>query len=211
MLFDRRTTFQNFVKIAVFRQGFRLLVFQGLHYKRMQTRFVVAEIMGLLSRAKCCPKWVNGGGYECLSNVTNFAIYWHFDKFLKFFAFYVDDRINRPRKNFARKQRSWVYSRMPNLALTYGEHRSHPNQSCPWVHFVWPDSTQPISWLTQPTTQPNSLQLKKCGPNPTRPNTTNNGAYSLVVTYFCTQNLSRPFSQPSRKIKFNCLVQPNLI
>ena len=27
---------------------------------------------------------------------------------------------------------------------------SHTYQSCPWVHFVWPDPTQPISWLTQP-------------------------------------------------------------
>ena len=25
-------------------------------------------------------------------------------------------------------------------------------QSCPWVHFMWPDPTQPISWLTQPNT-----------------------------------------------------------
>jgi len=44
------------------------------------------------------------------------------------------------------------------------------SQSCPWVHFVWPDPTQPISW-----------------PNPTQPITTNNGANSLVVTYFYTQ------------------------
>jgi len=48
-------------------------------------------------------------------------------------------------------------------------------QSCPWVNFVWPDPTQPISWLIQS--------------NPThhiwtQPNTTNNGAYSLVATYF---------------------------
>jgi len=49
--------------------------------------------------------------------------------------------------------------------------------------FLWPNPTQPISWLTQP--------------NPTRPITTNNGAYSLVVTYFYTQDLSRTFSQPS--------------
>ena len=43
--------------------------------------------------------------------------------------------------------------------------------------------------LTDPT-QPNPLQVQKFGLNPTRPNTTNNGAYSLVVTYFYTQNLS---------------------
>ena len=26
------------------------------------------------------------------------------------------------------------------------------DQSCPWVHFVWPDPTQPICWLTKPKT-----------------------------------------------------------
>ena len=35
-------------------------------------------------------------------------------------------------------------------------------QSCPRVYFVWPDPTQPVSWLTQP----NPLQLEKFGPNP---------------------------------------------
>jgi len=29
--------------------------------------------------------------------------------------------------------------------------------------------------------------------DPTQPNTTNSGAYTLVVTYFYTQNLSRTF------------------
>jgi len=70
-------------------------------------------------------------------------------------------------------------------------------QTCPLVHFVWPDPTQPISWLTQP----NPIQVEKFGPNPTQPNTTNNGAYSIVLTKsttsFYTQNLSRTFSQPS--------------
>ena len=33
--------------------------------------------------------------------------------------------------------------------------------------------------------------------DPTQPNTTNNGGYSSVVTYFYTHNLSRTFSQPS--------------
>jgi len=41
-------------------------------------------------------------------------------------------------------------------------------QSCPWVHFVWPDPTQPISWLTQP----NPLQVEKSRPNPTQTNPT---------------------------------------
>ena len=64
------------------------------------------------------------------------------------------------------------------------------SHTCPWVSFVWPDPTQPISWLTQ-------LQVEKIGPNPTQRNTTNNGAYSLVETYFYTYNLSCTFSQLS--------------
>jgi len=36
------------------------------------------------------------------------------------------------------------------------------DQSCPWVHCVWPDPTQPISWLTQP----NPLQVEIFGPYP---------------------------------------------
>jgi len=48
--------------------------------------------------------------------------------------------------------------------------------------------------------------------DPTQPNTANNEAYSLVVTYFYTQNLSVSRTcQIGRKIKFNCLVKPNLI
>ena len=48
--------------------------------------------------------------------------------------------------------------------------RSQLSYSCPWVHFVWPDPTQPISWPTQPNpthykwktldaTRPNQIQL----------------------------------------------------
>jgi len=70
--------------------------------------------------------------------------------------------------------------------------------------------SKPTHQLTDPT-QPDPLEVKKFGPNQTQTNTTNNGAYSLLVTYFYTQNLSRPCSQPSHKIKFNCLVQPNFI
>jgi len=33
--------------------------------------------------------------------------------------------------------------------------------------------------------------------DPTQPNKTNIGAYTVIVTYFYTQNLSRTFSQPS--------------
>jgi len=53
--------------------------------------------------------------------------------------------------------------------------------------------------LIDPTdpTKPNPLQVEKFWPNPTEPNTTNNGAYSLAVTYFYTQNLSLSFSQSS--------------
>ena len=56
--------------------------------------------------------------------------------------------------------------------------------------------SNPTHQLTDPI-QPKPLQVEKFGPNPTQPNTTNNGAYSLVVTYFYTQKLSRTFSQPS--------------
>jgi len=40
------------------------------------------------------------------------------------------------------------------------------SQSCPWVHFVWPDPTQPIIWLTQP----NPTQQKLKNLDPTQPN-----------------------------------------
>jgi len=53
-------------------------------------------------------------------------------------------------------------------------------------------------------TQTNPLQMEKFGPNLTRPNTTNNGVYILVATVSGTCRVSR-------KNKFNCLVQPNLI
>jgi len=44
--------------------------------------------------------------------------------------------------------------------------------------------------------------------HPTQPNTTNNRAYSLAVTYFYTQNLSVfGTCQTGRKIKFKCLVK----
>ena len=46
--------------------------------------------------------------------------------------------------------------------------------------------------------------------DPTRPNLIQ--LTSLVVTYFCTQNLSvSGTGQIGRTIKLNCLVQPNLI
>jgi len=43
--------------------------------------------------------------------------------------------------------------------------------------------SNPTHQLTDPT-QPNPLQLEKFGPHPTQPNTTNDRAYSLIVTYF---------------------------
>ena len=70
--------------------------------------------------------------------------------------------------------------------------------------------SNPTHQLTDPT-KPNPLQVEKFGPNPTQPNIANNGAYSLVVTYFYTQNVSVSGTcQIGRKIKFKCLVQPNL-
>jgi len=66
--------------------------------------------------------------------------------------------------------------------------------------------SNPTHQLTDPT-QPNTS-----GKLWTQPDTTNNGAFSLTVTYFYTQNLSVSGTcQIGRKIKFNCLVQQNLI
>ena len=45
------------------------------------------------------------------------------------------------------------------------------------------DPIQPYPSADWPT-QPNPLQVEKFGSNPTQPIITNNGAYSLVVTYF---------------------------
>jgi len=71
-----------------------------------------------------------------------------------------------------------------------------PNTSADWpnpTHYKWKN-------------------LDQTRPNPIQPNTTNNRAYSLVLTYFYTQNLSiSGTGQIGRKIKFNCLVKPNLI
>ena len=58
---------------------------------------------------------------------------------------------------------------------------------------------------------PNPTQRSTSGKIWTQPDTTNNVAYSLVVTYFYTQNLSRTFSLPSCTINCNCLMQPNLV
>jgi len=55
--------------------------------------------------------------------------------------------------------------------------------------FVWPDTTQPINWVTQ--TRPNSSQIEKCGPNPTQPSATNNWAYSLKIKSL-SKNCHRP-------------------
>jgi len=66
-------------------------------------------------------------------------------------------------KNLPDKRRK----RMLNNLVRKLVETNSTNQSCPWVHFVWSDLTQPISWLTQH----NPLQVKKIGPNPTRPNT----------------------------------------
>ena len=40
--------------------------------------------------------------------------------------------------------------------------------------------SNPTHQLTDPT-QPNSLQVGKFGPNPTQPNTTNNGTYTFAL------------------------------
>jgi len=58
------------------------------------------------------------------------------------------------------------------------------------------NSTYQLTDPTQPTTS---------GKIWTQPNTTNNGAYSLVVTYFYTQNLSK-LVRSAVKSNFNCFV-----
>jgi len=65
----------------------------------------------------------------------------------------------------------------------------------------------------QPVSQPsNPLQVEKFGTNPTQPKTTNTGAYSLVVAYSYTQNLSvSGTGHIVRKIEFNCSMKKNLI
>ena len=72
-------------------------------------------------------------------------------------------------------------------ATCSGRQMGQPDQSCPWVHFMRPDPTL----TTQPTTSGKIWTQS----DPTH--TTNNGAYSLVVTHFYTHNLSRTFSRPS--------------
>ena len=63
--------------------------------------------------------------------------------------------------------------------------------------------SNPTNQLTDPT-QPTTI-----GKIWTQPNKTNNRAYSLVATYFYTPNLSvSGICQIGRKIKFNCLLQP---
>jgi len=42
--------------------------------------------------------------------------------------------------------------------------------------------------------------------DPTQPNTTNNGAYRLVVTYFYTKNLSCTFSQTNILLMFVAVI-----
>ena len=53
-------------------------------------------------------------------------------------------------------------------------------------------------------TRSNPTHYKWRNLDPTQPNTTNNGVYSLVVTVSSTRQIDC-------KIKFNCLVQPHLI
>jgi len=45
--------------------------------------------------------------------------------------------------------------------------KDRATKSCPWIHFVRPDRTQPISWLTQP----NPTHYKWNNLDPTRPDT----------------------------------------
>ena len=49
---------------------------------------------------------------------------------------------------------------------TYLPKTGNLRQSCPWVPFMWPDSTQPISWLTR--TNPLQVEKNWTQPDPTQ-------------------------------------------
>jgi len=65
-------------------------------------------------------------------------------------------------------RRALVLQRELHLASDRRVHACNTAQSCQRVHFVWPDPTQPISWLTQP----NPTHYKWENLDPTRPNPT---------------------------------------
>ena len=86
------------------------------------------------------------------------------------------------------------------LSSSLSERRTHVHGS------ILCDSIQPHQ-LTGPT-QPNPVQVKKFGPKPTQPNT---NCHWLTYYHFITPSDQFPVPvRSAHKIKFNCLMQPNL-
>jgi len=80
--------------------------------------------------------------------------------------------------------RAWLawLSEMPTSVALLTSHHFHPSLS-PGRVVHWSSLCDPIQ--RNPSADwPNTLQVGKCGPNPTQPNTTNNRACSFVMRYF---------------------------
>jgi len=64
--------------------------------------------------------------------------------------------------------------------------QDHGDQSCPWVHFMWPNPTQPIDWLTQPNpTQPNPIEIYDQDQDPVVQDQDQDQDFSLKTKIFC--------------------------
>ena len=77
------------------------------------------------------------------------------------------------------------------------------SQSCPWDHFVWPDPTQHISWLTQP----NPLQVENL--DPIRPNPIQLLSFNLLRAEFADQIFSTFSMVDAAHKKLKISAQPN--
>ena len=82
-----------------------------------------------------------------------------------------DCRINRRlpiqfRRKFWNRLPTWSHRSSPNCLIIHW--LLDISQSCPWVHFLWPNPTRPINWQTQPN--PTHGKLKNL--DPTQPSST---------------------------------------